>query len=115
MCIRDSARSNSRGFIGSLDYGAIVDHGEEWHEINVFMGSNEKGEPIANILGRDITETHKRQKQRENQQKAAVARDQLLSGITKMLYSFNLTVNLESWHYSLITGTGEPETISLMQ
>ena len=109
------ARSNSRGFIGSLDYGAIVDHGEEWHEINVFMGSNEKGEPIANILGRDITETHKRQKQRENQQKAAVARDQLLSGITKMLYSFNLTVNLESWHYSLITGTGELETVSIMQ
>ena len=109
------ARSNSRGFIGSLDYGAIVDYGEEWHEINVFMGSNEKGEPIANILGRDITETHKRQKQRENQQKAAVARDQLLSGITKMLYSFNLTVNLESWHYSLITGTGELETVSIMQ
>ena len=37
-----------------------------------------------------------------------MARDQLLSGITKMLYSFNLTVNLESWRYSLITGTGEP-------
>lgn len=109
------ARSNSRGFIGSLDYGAIIDNGEEWHEINVFMSSNEKGEPIANILGRDITETHKRQKQRENQQKAVMARDQLLSGITKMLYSFNLTVNLESWHYSLITGTGEPETVALMQ
>lgn len=109
------ARSNSHGFIGSLDYGAIIDNGEEWHEINIFMSTNEKGEPIANILGRDITESHKRQEQRENQQKAAVARDQLLSGITKMLYSFNLSVNLESWRYSLITGTGEPETVSLMQ
>lgn len=109
------ARSNAHGFIGSLEYGAIIDDGEEWHEMNIFMSTNEKGEPVANILGRDITESHKRQEQRENQQRAAMARDQLLSGITKMLYSFNLTVNLESWHYSLITGTGEPETISLMQ
>ena len=66
-------RSNSHGFIGSLDYGAIIDNGEEWHEINIFMSTNEKGEPIANILGRDITESHKRQEQRENQQRAAVA------------------------------------------
>ena len=109
------ARSNAHGFIGSLEYGAIIDDGEEWHEMNIFMGTNEKGEPVANILGRDITESHKRQEQRDNQQRAVMARDQLLSGITKMLYSFNLTVNLESWHYSLITGTGEPETISLMQ
>ena len=100
------ARTNANGFIGSLEYGALTDFGEEWHEINVFIGANEAGEPVANILGRDITEAHKRQEQRENQQKAAMARDQLLSGVTKMLYSYNLTVNLETWKYSLITGTG---------
>ena len=72
----------------------------------MFISTNEAGEPVANILGRDITEAHKRQEQRENQQKAAMARDQLLSGVTKMLYSYNLTVNLETWKYSLITGTG---------
>lgn len=109
------ARTNANGFIGNLEYGAITDYGEEWHEINVFISTDETGEPIANILGRDITDAHKRQEQRENQQKAAMARDQLLSGVTKMLYSYNLTVNLETWKYSLITGTGMNEVLQTMQ
>lgn len=109
------ARSNANGFIGNLEYGAITDYGEEWHEINVFISTDETGEPIANILGRDITDAHKRQEQRENQQKAAMARDQLLSGITKMLYSYNLTINLETWKYTLITGTGMNKVLDTMQ
>ena len=109
------ARSSANGFIGSLEYGAITDYGEEWHEINVFISTDEAGEPIANILGRDITDAHRRQEQRENQQKAAVARDQLLSGVTKMLYSYNLTVNMETWKYTLITGTGMNEVLEIMQ
>ena len=109
------ARTNANGFIGSLEYGAFTDYGEEWHEINVFISTDEAGEPVANILGRDITEAHKRQEQRENQQKAAMARDQLLSGVTKMLYSYNLTVNLETWKYSLITGTGMNQVLMSMQ
>lgn len=109
------ARTSVNGFIGSLEYGAMTDFGEEWHEINVFISTDERGESIANILGRDITESHKRQEQRENQQKAAIARDQLLSGVTKMLYSYNLTVNLETWRYSLITGTGMNEVLDTMQ
>ena len=109
------ARKNSNGFIGNLEYGAFTDYGEEWHEINVFISTDEAGETIANILGRDITEAHKRQEQRENQQKAAMARDQLLSGITKMLYGYNVTVNLETWRYSLITGTGMERIVDTMQ
>lgn len=109
------ARTNANGFIGNLEYGAFTDYGEEWHEINVFISTNEAGEPVANILGRDITEAHKRQEQRTNQQKAAMARDQLLSGVTKMLYSYNLTVNLETWKYSLITGTGMDAVLEIMQ
>lgn len=109
------ARTNANGFIGSLEYGAFTDNGEEWHEVNVFISADEAGEPIANILGRDITEAHKRHEQRENQQKAAMARDQLLSGVTKMLYSYNLTVNLETWKYSLITGTGMEHVLDTMQ
>lgn len=109
------ARKNSNGFIGNLEYGALTDYGEEWHEINVFITTDEQGEPVANILGRDITESHKRQKQKENQQKATVARDQLLSGITKLLYSYNLTVNLKTWKYSLITGTGMSKILEEMQ
>ncbi|MDD6188513.1 MAG: PocR ligand-binding domain-containing protein [Clostridiales bacterium] len=109
------ARSSANGFIGNLEYGAITDYGEEWHEINVFISTDEAGEPIANILGRDITDIHKRQEQREIQQKAAMARDQLLSGVTKMLYGYNLTVNLETWKYSLITGTGMDKVLETMQ
>ena len=109
------AKTNVNGFIGNLEYGAFTDYGEEWHEINVFISRDEKGESIANILGRDITESHKRQAQRENQQKAAMARDQLLSGVTKMLYSYNLTVNLSTWKYTLITGTGMSEVLDIMQ
>ncbi len=109
------ARTNANGFIGNLEYGAITDYGEEWHEINVFISTDEDGEPVANILGRDITDAHKRHEKRENQQKAAMARDQLLSGITKMLYGYNLTVNLETWKYSLITGTGMDEILDVMQ
>ena len=109
------ARINANGFIGNLEYGAFTDNGEEWHEVNVFISMDEAGEPVANILGRDITEAHKRQEQRENQQKAAMARDQLLSGITKMLYGYNVTINLETWKYSLITGTGMERIIDIMQ
>ncbi len=109
------ARTNANGFIGNLEYGAFTDYGEEWHEINVFISTDEAGEPVANILGRDITEAHRRQEQRDNQQKAAMARDQLLSGITKMLYSYNLTVNLETWKYSLIAGTGMGQIQEIMQ
>ena len=109
------ARTHANGFIGNLEYGAFTDYGEEWHEINVFISTNGAGEPVANILGRDITEAHKRQEQRENQQKAAMARDQLLSGITKMLYGYNVTVNLETWRYSLITGTGMERIVETMQ
>ncbi|MGN1367754.1 MAG: PocR ligand-binding domain-containing protein [Aristaeellaceae bacterium] len=109
------ARTRANGFIGNLEYGAFTDYGEEWHEINVFISTDEAGEPIANILGRDITEAHKRQEQRENQQKAAMARDQLLSGVTKMLYSYNLTINLESWKYALITGTGMDNVLEMMR
>ncbi|MDO5140604.1 MAG: PocR ligand-binding domain-containing protein [Eubacteriales bacterium] len=71
------ARKDFNGFIGNLEYGAFTDYGEEWHEINVFISTNEAGDPVANILGRDITESHRRQEQRENQQKATIARDQL--------------------------------------
>lgn len=109
------ARTNANGFIGNLEYGAFTDYGEEWHEINVFISTDEAGEPVANILGRDITEAHKRQEQRENQQKAAMARDQLLSGVTKMLYGYNLTINLETWKYVLITGTGMEKVLEIMQ
>ncbi|MDD6190217.1 MAG: ATP-binding protein [Firmicutes bacterium] len=109
------ARTNANGFIGSLEYRAFTDYGMEWHEINVFISTDETGDPVANILGRDITESHKRQEQRDNQQRAATARDQMLSGVTKMLYGYNVTVNLETWKYSIIAGTGMEHIVEVMQ
>ncbi len=82
------ARKNANGFIGSLEYGAITDYGEEWHEINVFVSTDEDGEPVANILGRDVTEAHEQQEKKERELRASAARDQLLSSVTKMLYSY---------------------------
>lgn len=52
------SHSSERGFIGSLEYASTMGEHGEWHEINVFMGVNENGDPVANILGRDITEVH---------------------------------------------------------
>ena len=46
------------GYIGSAEYAFQCNNGVEWHEINVFIGTNENNEPMANILGRDVTEIH---------------------------------------------------------
>ena len=43
--------------------------------------------------------------------KASAAKDQILSDITKTLYSYNATVNLNTGKYSLIVGTGMVEFI----
>ena len=33
---------------------------DAWHEMNVIVGFDREGEPILNILGRDVTEAHDR-------------------------------------------------------
>lgn len=73
------------GFIGSLEYASTMEENREWHEINVFMGINENGEPVANILGRDITETHDRAEtlaQLEIEKKANAAKSMFLSNMS---------------------------------
>lgn len=109
------ARTNSNGFIGNLEYAAKTEKGIEWHEINIFLGTDENGDRIANILGRDITEAHEQQEKKERELRASNARDQLLSGVTKMLYSYNMTVNVDTGKYTLITGTGMEDTVARMK
>ena len=101
------------GYRGSFEYPVLYpeDTEYEWHEINVFISVDEKGEPVANILGRDITEAHRQQEAKERELKASAAKDQILSDITKTLYSYNATVNLNTGKYSLIIGTGMEEII----
>ena len=104
-------RKNENGYIGNLEYSVKTEKGIEWHEINIFLGTDENGAPIANILGRDITEAHEQQEIKERELRASAARDQLLSGVTKMLYSYNMTVNVDAGKFTLITGTGLDETV----
>ncbi|MBP0965332.1 MAG: PocR ligand-binding domain-containing protein [Oscillospiraceae bacterium] len=107
-------RENETGYIGNLEYAAKTEKGIEWHEINIFLGTDENGNRIANILGRDITEAHEQQEKKERELRASTARDQLLSSITKMLYSYNMTVNVDTGKYTLITGTGMEDTVARM-
>lgn len=108
-------RKNENGYIGNLEYSVKTEKGIEWHEINIFLGTDENGAPIANILGRDITEAHEQQEIKERELRASTARDQLLSGVTKMLYSYNMTVNVDTGKYTLITGTGLDDTVARMK
>ena len=79
------------------------------------MGVDEEGNPTANILGREVTETHEAQERRENELRAVAAKDQILSNITKTLYSYNLTLNLITGKYSLILGTGMKEFVKIFE
>lgn len=99
------AKKDKNGFIGLHEFPAKGSHGIEWTEVNVFISTNKDGEPIANILGRDITEQHRRQEEKENARQAELAQSQLLSNITKMLYGFYATVNLSTWKYTIVSGS----------
>ncbi len=96
-----------RGLVASREISFVGGDGRKgWCEVLVFMGADGAGSPIANVLGRDVTATHERQEQREREMKAVAAKDQILSGITQAIYGYNLTVNIKTLRYTLITGTG---------
>ena len=103
------------GFVGRYEFPSDIEGAWGWHEINVFRSVNEYGNPIANILGRDVTEVHASQERHERELRAAAAKDNILSTITKALYSFNLTVNLASQRYDLIVGTGMEQVVAFFQ
>ena len=96
------------GFVGSIEYPVLYpgDEKYEWQEINIFASTDDNGNRIANLLGRDVTEAHETQERNEKELKAAAAKNQILSELTKMLYSYNLTLNLHTGKYSMIVGTG---------
>ena len=96
------------GFIGKIEFPILYpgDTRYEWHEVNVFSENTEDGEYRINILGRDITQAHEQQEQRERELKYTATRNQVLSDLTKMLYNYNIMLNLSTGKYSLIEGTG---------
>ena len=52
--------SSENGFRGTLEYPVLYsgDKTYEWHEINVFIDTEEDGTRTVSILGRDVTEAH---------------------------------------------------------
>lgn len=111
-------RNNLRqGFIGSLEYPVLYpgDEKYEWHEINVFAEVDEEGRRIINILGRDITKLHEMQERSDRELKAAAEKNKILSDITKMLYGYNITLNLITGKYSLIEGNGMTKFIEIFR
>ena len=106
-------QSDKRGHIGQMEYAAHTSEGIGWFEVNAFMGVDDEGNPTANILGRDVTAAHNALERRENELRSMVAKDQILSNITKALYSYNLTLHLLSGRYSLIVGTGMDEFVEI--
>jgi len=101
------------GYFDTIEYAVDANGKTVWEESHLIFGINAEGHPVANCLGRDITAARRAQTRHEQELKAAAARNQLLSSITQSLYGFNVTVDLNTGTYSLITGTGT-ETICKM-
>ncbi|MGN1100452.1 MAG: PocR ligand-binding domain-containing protein, partial [Christensenellales bacterium] len=115
----ESAKNDpsENGYRGTLEYPVLYPGDEEfeWHEINVFIDTEEDGTRIANILGRDITAAHNAQEKNEKELRAASDKNQILSELTKMLYSYNLTLNLRTGKYSMIIGTGMTQFMEIFK
>lgn len=106
---------NLAGFIGSMEYGMKTASGTEWIELNVFITIDEFGTPYANVLGKNITEAHRQRERKILEQQAAAAHDKLFASVTKMIYGLNATVNLKTWRYSLIVGSGMEPVVNILQ
>ena len=55
---RYRVKQDKTGHLGTEEFLLHYTKKPEWHEINVFAGYDENGEPIINILGRYVTEAH---------------------------------------------------------
>ena len=58
---------------------------------------------------------HNAQERNEKELRAAAAKNQILSELTKMLYSYNLTLNLRTGKYSMIIGTGMTQFMDIFK
>lgn len=109
--------SSVKGFVGNIEYPVVYPGSTkyEWHEVNVFLESDENEKRVINILARDITAIHEQQEQIAREVKLSASKDQMLSEITKMLYGYNVTLNLKTGKYTLIEGNGMPEVLQLLK
>ncbi len=79
------SRIGTKGYVGQVEYYCLIDGKKQWHEARLFMGFDENGDPIANILGRDITEEHEKADavaQLKVERAANVAKSRFLSNMS---------------------------------
>lgn len=113
--LRAVARAGHSGLYRTLEYPILLMSGYSgWEEMSVFIDTDSDGRPQCNVLVRDVTEAHERAARRERELRAAAAKDALLSGITRMLYGYNLTVDLSTQKYEVIIGSGMDDIISFI-
>ena len=62
LCLdRYRGRIEHPGLVGTEEFLQHLPEGNDaWYEMNVIVGFDREGEPILNILGRDVTEAHDR-------------------------------------------------------
>ena len=108
-------QQNHQGHMGQMLYAGVTSDGIGWFEVDVFIGVDDDGTPIARIFGRDVTEIHMSRERKESELRAVAARDQLLSDITKMLYGYDMVVNVNTGKYTVIAGNDMDHTVAFLQ
>ena len=79
----------------------------------------DRGEVIRAADGRlaiisaclDVTEAKELKATREREERASQAKEQLLAAITKLLYAYNLTVDVNTGKYTIIKGNGLEQSV----
>ena len=88
---------------------------DRWCKVHGFMAVNERGDPVASFLARDVTAAHEEAEQRDRVAREAAAKDMVLSNIAKSIYGYILRVNLETLGCSVIRGTGMDCHVAAME
>jgi len=83
------------GFVGSLEFPVRYPDTDkdEWHEVNVFINVDEHGIPMANVLGRDITEAHEKEVTRQQLELANAANEAKTSFLFNMSHEIRTPMN----------------------
>ncbi len=84
------SRQDHRGHIGQMEYAGVTADGIRWFEVNVFMGVDDEGTPIASVFGRDVTEIHMAQERKESELRAVAA------SAAKTAFLFNMSHDIRT-------------------
>jgi len=112
---RAAAKAGIRGFHKCFDYRINVQGIVRWEETRVFFGVDSDERPVANLLCRDVTDIHIAEERREREHKYEESQNALLAGITKELFGYNLTVDLTTFHYTMIVGSGLEKSVEFLR